>query len=1204
MKKLFLYLALAALPAAVSAQSYTVNLQAGNFTPAATLLQTPSSGDAINGYYYRYIQFYQIPTEEQKAALAKTGIQLFHYLPSNTWSAAIPTALDLAGLKDANLRSIFTMPAEYKMTKSLSNNQYPQWAKSGGKVEVLVTYWPNLQSEAVQELLAAQGFVTTHALPHIQAFRLQVKPADISKLAALSFVSFTEPFDSNPQPENLPGVTDHRSNNLATSYNNGLHFDGTGMNVALNDDGVIGPHIDQTGRIANQFITFNNGNHGDHCSGTIFGAGNLNPTTRGMAYGATLRVYGVSNAFSTAYQAFDSIYNHYTQYGIRVTSTSYSNGTNTGYTSLARLMDVQIEDMPELSHIFSSGNSGTSGSPTTWYNITGGHKVGKSVITVGNVLNDDALATSSSRGPAADGRIKPDICAVGTDVKSTIINNAYDNYTGTSMACPGVAGTVTQLYHAYKTMHAGANPPSALIKAVILNTGDDLGNPGPDFKFGWGRINARRAYNLLQSNNYLLDSVSQAGSKTHTITVPANTGQVRIMVYWQDKPAVVNAGRALVNNLNMSVTTPASATVLPWVLNAGTTAVTLNSVATRGMDSLNNMEQVTIDTPTAGTYTVNVSGFSVPQGPQHYYVVYEFVTTAPVLTYPIGGESLVPGVSEYVRWDALGNSGTFTLQYSTNNGTSWTTLSSNIAADRRYYQWSPPSIVSGQALVRVTRNSVTSQSAAVFSIIGVPGALTVDWVCPNAMQVTYGTVTGATGYQVSVLGTAYMDSVGTGPTTTTQVNGIPTNTSGWWSVQALGTDNASGRRALAITYPPAPFNCLLASDLSVDSLESPNALTVTSCDPSPITDSIRITVKNNGSLAASNVAVSYDVNGTGIITEVIPGAIPPGSSATYTFLQNYTFSAAGAYEIKAWTNFPGDNTPANDTAVLVKTINYPTLMAVPFLQDFENFNTCDSSATCEATSCAMVEGWYNNANGADDDIDWRILSGPTATRTDFNTTGPEFDFMPGNVQGKYAYLESSFCEGKRAELISPCIDLRNLSKASMTYASHMFGSGMGELHMDVYRNGTWTNDVHVQTGDKGDQWVVNSVSLTGFAGDVINLRFRAITGVGGNSDVAIDAITVEPDGLSVANPSTNSSNLVLYPNPSQTGQYNLAYYNTSGMVNVAVTDATGRTIYTTTIEAVNGTAKAALSLGHIAAGVYFLNVTTESGQVQRKLMRL
>src|SRR5690606_15947874 len=178
--------------------------------------------------------------------------------------------------------------------------------------------------------------------------------------------------------------------------------------------------------------------------------------------------------------------------------------------------------------------------------------------------------------------------------------------------------------------------------------------------------------------------------------------------------ALANASQALVNNIDMTLTTPSNSTVLPWVLDPTPTVAALNSPATHGVDNLNNMEQVTIDAPAAGNYTVNISGTSIPQGPQRYYVVYEFVNDAPIITYPIGGEPFDPGTTETIRWDAYGNTNNFALEYSTNGGASWTTINSSVAANRRYYNWVVPNVITGQARVRVTRNAQSSASTADF----------------------------------------------------------------------------------------------------------------------------------------------------------------------------------------------------------------------------------------------------------------------------------------------------------------------------------------------------------------------------------------------------------------------------------------------------------------------------------------------------------
>ncbi len=280
--------------------------------------------------------------------------------------------------------------------------------------------------------------------------------------------------------------------------------------------------------------------------------------------------------------------------------------------------------------VFSAGNNASGncnyGAGAGWGNITGGYKQGKNVIAVANLDALEVRDNTSSRGPASDGRIKPDISANGKDQNSTNTNNTYQVGGGTSAACPGIAGISCQLIQAYKEINNAPNAPTALIKACLLNSAEDIGNPGPDFTYGYGRVNALRALQTIEDGRYVAASVSQGGTNIHTLTVPPNVTELRVMVYWHDEGGSPGASVSLVNDIDVTVTDPSSVNWQPWVL-----------------DHLNNMEQITIDNPAAGTYTVNVDGFAIPAGPQEYYLVYEFRTDEITVTYPAGGEGFVPG---------------------------------------------------------------------------------------------------------------------------------------------------------------------------------------------------------------------------------------------------------------------------------------------------------------------------------------------------------------------------------------------------------------------------------------------------------------------------------------------------------------------------------------------------------------------------------
>ena len=104
------------------------------------------------------------------------------------------------------------------------------------------------------------------------------------------------------------------------------------------------------------------------------------------------------------------------------------------------------------------------------------------------------------------------------------------------------------------------------------------------------------------------------------------------MLYWHDKEAELEASKALVNDLDLSLLDPNGTTYLPWVLNIDPSAV--DDPAQRDIDTLNNIEQITIDLPTAGTYVLKVKGSAIPQGPQKYHLTYEFAVSYTHLTLP------------------------------------------------------------------------------------------------------------------------------------------------------------------------------------------------------------------------------------------------------------------------------------------------------------------------------------------------------------------------------------------------------------------------------------------------------------------------------------------------------------------------------------------------------------------------------------------
>jgi len=272
--------------------------------------------------------------------------------------------------------------------------------------------------------------------------------------------------------------------------------------------------------------------------------------------------------------------------------------------------------------------------------------------------NAEQLAAFSSRGPTDDGRIKPDVVAPGTwvlsgysdlyqegyDTAANPQNGAYqydgwgfptsDQYKymgGTSMSNPLAAGAAAVVRDYYAKAH-GHDASAALTKATLINAAVDLldeNNDGandndfpiPNSHEGWGRIDLANAVDgtaLYEDNAAGL--VTGATSVT-SYTAPGGE-QLKISLVWSDYPSTEAAASNLVNDLDLTVVAPDGTTYRGNVFAGGWT------MPGGSADRVNNVENVYISAASAGTWTVTVSAFNVPFGPQPYALVVDGAATS------------------------------------------------------------------------------------------------------------------------------------------------------------------------------------------------------------------------------------------------------------------------------------------------------------------------------------------------------------------------------------------------------------------------------------------------------------------------------------------------------------------------------------------------------------------------------------------------
>jgi hypothetical protein len=470
--------------------------------------------------------------------------------------------------------------------------------------------------------------------------------------------------------------------------------------------------------------------------------------------------------------------------------------------------------------------------------------------------------------------------------------------------------------------------------------------------------------------------------------------------------------------------------------------------------------------------------------------------------------------------------------------------------------------------------------------------------------VSYSSVTGAARYEMTVLGGAYMDSVGTSITTSCIGRGLNTGVQNWYSIQAVAPNGAKGRRATAQMAPVLPVNCsvLVQSDLFVQNISTPQAA-VSTCAGGAISDSVRVVIKNAGATLFTNIVAGYSLDGGTPVISTVPGSIAAQQTKAFTFPTLVTISGAGGHTLKVWTQHNGDVVPGNDTSVRAIVVTNVPAMPLPVLQDFETATICDTTANCAATVCPLPGGWINSANGIVDSIDWRVWRGPTPTNNATGTTGPVMDFKPGIGSGRYIYLEADGCAGKRAYLISPCIDLAGVSDGLLRWGYHMRGAGTGELHVDIHSDGAWTLDAASPLiGAQGTGWLTGNLTLSSFANKVIQVRFRGVTGPTAQSDIALDGIeVVSASSLAAIDGAAIAVNI--YPNPSTAG-FSVMLTGLKGEVSLTVSDLAGRIVERQQVVPRGESASAMLEMRSAPAGVYFLTVRSTGGSLVRKLVRL
>jgi hypothetical protein len=622
-------------------ESGKLYLQAGTFEVdrIENLLAQPNPKFGADQSYV--VQLDGPMTTERRTALEGAGVLLQSYLPQHAYIAQLGFAEPNALAALPFVRWVGSYRSDWKIDPGIGQRLTPFQTdlriavERAGLVKLTVTLFEGRGLEEGMRGLAGLGAMVLDGIDVGGQGMIEVilDPADLAAAAERSDVQYIEEA-SEITLRNMTTrwIVQSNVNGVTPLYANGIT--GLGQLAGIIDGKVNVNHCsffdsDPIGPLHRKIQAYNTSlgsdTHGTHVAGTTVGDDGTTNNTRGIAYGGRF-CYNTIPSFTEA-MILSRLTLHHDQ-GARMHTNSWGDDGTTVYNSLCRGIDLFSYNFEDDLVFFAVTNLGSLRNPEN----------AKNLLAVGASQDTPSQQNhcSGGAGPTTDGRRKPEIYAPGCSTNSSNGSGCSTvALTGTSMASPAVAGVgmLVRQYYQDGFFPTGAanptdalNPSAALVKATLLNASVDMtGVAGyPSNTEGWGRVLADRALYFAGDARTLivLDDIRNAsgfttgGSAAYPVTVTNPAEQLRVTLVWTDPPAAAGASQAAINDLDLVVISPGgSSTYLGNVFSAGASA-------TGGVkDAKNNVEQVHVNSPATGVWTVSVNAAAVNVGTQGYALI-------------------------------------------------------------------------------------------------------------------------------------------------------------------------------------------------------------------------------------------------------------------------------------------------------------------------------------------------------------------------------------------------------------------------------------------------------------------------------------------------------------------------------------------------------------------------------------------------------
>lgn len=646
---------------APDAERFTIRLGAAEATPAAGRWTPPSDADAAF-----LVQLHKIPDPDAVARWRARGVELLRYAGGNAYVVRAPgEGRDLLASSPAVRATLALEPA---MKRSPAFDRDPALAARARRGEPLaldLRFFPHVSFDRARTLLASLGVdAEQERYGYGRSIVAHATWPELLRLLESDDVAWIDPLPPPAGPANRNAGERARVDRVLDRP--GFRgADGSGVHIGIWDWFTTGSgHTDLEGRVDRTGMRPRNESlHGLWVSGTAAGAGLVDPKGRGMAPAASLHWYSwssdiwsriaaaraddgvrITNHSWTLHPGWRSAWDadppHFVWSGDRW-AFGYYHAMTADADELARSTDVLLVmaagNDRELSFLgphthgtMVRGDEGVLSEDGVDHEDLHplnprhasivGPAIGKNVLTVGATTKDDEMSWFSSWGPTADGRVKPDLVAVGVDVTTTTVGDGYATNWGTSLAAPVVSGIAALLADYYARSH-GAEPSALTLKGLLIHAARDLGRPGPDYVYGHGMVDAQLAARVLRAADrgeaglasVLVERRLSHGQKRRLFfDVPPGARELEATLVWHDAP-----GERLVNDLDLWLVSPSREVFRPFVLDPERPL----QAARRGVNRIDNVERARVDDPEPGRWWVFVQATRVPMGPQSYSLI-------------------------------------------------------------------------------------------------------------------------------------------------------------------------------------------------------------------------------------------------------------------------------------------------------------------------------------------------------------------------------------------------------------------------------------------------------------------------------------------------------------------------------------------------------------------------------------------------------